>query len=215
MERVLEMMRDALVSTWEAARPWLMETSAGLPVYAWLGIVALLLLWLLALPRRPNRSANGDKPELLLTRAELEPHDDANGAYRLVAGFSNLHYEPVQLLRIAASGADRQRAVAESTALVAARRAVEIEADLDIGGGGTGHLELYLYVPSSTARAWRLRVPLTWEPWSRRYTAVPLEQRLTPVRHLPEMPERGRGVPPELDAHKVRERGRLGFPDDF
>jgi len=94
-------------------------------------------------------------------------------------------------------------------------RAVELEADLDIGGGGKGVLELYLYVPSSTARAWRLRVPLTWEPWSRRYTAVPLEQRLTPVRRLPEPPERGRGVPPEIAAQKVRERGKLGFPDDF
>ena len=215
MERVLEMMRDALVSTWEAARPWLLETSGGVPVYVWLAIVALLLLWLAAVARRPGRSVNGDKPELMLSRAELEPHDDSNGAYRLVAGFSNLHHEPVQLLRIAAAGADRQRAVAESTALIGARRAVELEADLDIGGGGQGVLELYLYVPSSTARAWRLRVPLTWEPWSRRYTAVPLEQRLTPVRRLPEPPERGRGVPPEVAAQKVRERGKLGFPDDF
>jgi len=215
MERVLEMMRDALVGTWEAARPWLMETSGGMPTYAWLAIVVLLVLWLLAVPRRPDRSGNGGKPELMLTRAELQPHDGANGAYRLIAGFSNLHYEPVQLLRIAAAGADRQRAVAESTALIGARRAVELEADLDIGGGGKGVLELYLYVPSSTARAWCLRVPLTWEPWSRRYTAVPLQQRLTPVRQLPEPPERGRGVPPEIAAQKVRERGKLGFPDDF
>lgn len=210
MQRVLEMMRDALAMTWEAASPYL----ASVPAWAWAAIVSgALALTALRVLRPPRTSST--EPKLMLSRAELTPLGEAGGGYRLVAAFSNLHHEPIQLLRIAAAGADRQQAVVESTALVTARRAVELEADLDIGGGGRGRLDLYVYVPSSSARAWRLRVPLIWEPWSRRYKATPLQQRLTPVSRLPEPPPRGRSAPADTPPEPVRDGARMGFPDDF
>lgn len=208
MRRVLEMMRDALALTWERAGPWL----ASLPTWVWVAVASGLLGLLALRLLRPPRAS--DQPNLLLSRAEASPLKGGQG-YRVVAAFSNLHHEPVQLLRIAAAGADRRLAVVESTALVTARRAVELEADLDIGGGGKGRLELYLYVPTSTARAWRLRVPLVWEPWSRRYKAATLKQRLVPVRRLPEPPEPGPGVPTGVPDEPVRGGERLEFPDDF
>jgi hypothetical protein len=210
MQRVLEMMRDALLRTWEVAEPAL----ADVPAWAWLTVAGLVVLLVVIRSARPARKGGG-KPELLLTRAELAPSEEADGAYRLVAAFSNLHHEPVQLLRIAATGADRREAVVASSALVLARRAVEIETDLDMGGGGRGRLDLYLYVPSSGTRAWRLRVPLEWEPWSRHYTARTLDQRLTPARRLPEPPPAGRGVRPGLHAEPVRTSDRQRFPERF
>src|SRR6056297_1677547 len=199
MQRVLEMMREALLRTWEVTAPVL----ADVPAWAWLSVAGLVVLLVAIRTTRPSRPARR-VPELLLTRAEMAPCEEANGQYRLIAAFSNLHYEPVQLLRIGATGADKKAAVVASSALVLSRRTVEIETDLDIGGGGRGLLDLYLYVPSSSARAWRLRVPLTWEPWSRHYTARTLDQRVTPARRLPEPPPAGRSVRPGTRAEPVR-----------
>lgn len=212
MQRVLEMMRDALALTWESAAPFV----ASLPVWAWVavasGVIVLVALRMVLVSR--SAPVPG-QPELLLSRAEMMACEEAGGRYRMVAAFSNLHHEPVQLLRICAAGADRQWAVVESTALVSPRRAVELEADLDIGGGGRGWLELYVYVPSSSARAWRLRVPLSWEPWSRRYRAITLDQRLRPVRRLPEAPPRSRRAPVGTRGEPARDAGPRNFPDDF
>jgi hypothetical protein len=210
MQRVLEMMREALVRTWEVTAPVL----ADVPAWAWLTVAGLVVLLVAIRTTRPSRPAKR-APELLLTRAEMAPCEEANGHYRLVAAFSNLHHEPVQLLRIAASGADKKEAVVASSALVLSRRTVEIETDLDVGGGGRGRLDLYLYVPSSSARAWRLRVPLTWEPWSRHYTARTLDQRVTPARRLPEPPPAGRSVKPGTRAEPVRTSERHSFPERF
>ena len=210
MQRVLEMMREALLRTWEVTAPVL----ADVPAWAWLSVAGLVVLLVAIRTTRPSRPAKRS-PELLLTRAEMAPCEEANGHYRLIAAFSNLHHEPVQLLRIAATGADKEEAVVASSALVLSRRTVEIETDLDIGGGGRGRLDLYLYVPSSSARAWRLRVPLTWEPWSRHYTARTLDQRVTPARRLPEPPPAGRSVRPGTRAEPVRTSERHSFPERF
>ncbi|NBC96767.1 MAG: hypothetical protein GVY27_10485 [Deinococcus-Thermus bacterium] len=210
MQRVLEMMREALLRTWEVTAPVL----ADVPAWAWLAVAGLVVLLVAIRATRPSRPAKR-APELLLTRAEMAPCEEANGHYRLIAAFSNLHYEPVQLLRIAATGADKKEAVVASSALVLSRRTVEIETDLDIGGGGRGRLDLYLYVPSSSARAWRLRVPLIWEPWSRHYTARTLDQRVTPARRLPEPPPAGRSVRPGTRAEPVRTSERHSFPERF
>lgn len=212
MQRVLEMMAAAIAETWAAILPF----AAGVPAWVWAaaGTVVLLLTAIAIL--RPNVSdPPPNRPEMMLSRAEMAPDPDAEGMYQLVAAFSNLHHGPVQLLRIAAVGGDGEMAVVETTALVMARRAVELEADLPIAGGGKGRLELYLYVPSSAARAWRLRVPMVWEPWSRRFKATPLEQRLDPVSHLPEPPVKGRSVPLSAPPERHRPRDRIEFPDDF
>lgn len=214
MQTVLEMIAAALAQTWEAVEPRL----TAVPVWAWttVGTVAVVLtLFVVLRPRFGSPLERLQRPELMLSRAELVPDPEGSGSYRLVAAFSNLHHGPVQLLRIAAAGGDEEVAVVESTALVMARRAVELEADLRIVGGGRGRLELYLYVPSSSARAWRLRVPMTWEAWSRRFKAETLKQRLDPVNELPEPPTPRREAPPALEPEPSRPRVRRDFPDRF
>jgi len=190
MQRVFEMMLDALVSTWEAAAPWLTQLAREVPSWAWASLATLLALWIALRLLRPTKVANGAAPEVLLTRAELESvGSSGNGfAFELVAAFSNLHHEPVQLLRIAAAGGDRRAVVVDAPVIVAPRRAVEIEAELAIGGGGNGRLDLYLYVPASPSRAWRLRAPLSWDAFQHRFVAELLDQRVRPVRRLPALP---------------------------
>jgi hypothetical protein len=148
---------------------------------------------------RPTRVEAGAAPEVLLTRAELVADGPSSNRFEVKAAFSNLHYETVQLLRIAVVGAGGPPAVAEVPAIVAARRAVELETRVVLRPGGRGRLDLYLFVPASPAKAWRLRVPLNWDPFARRYTAVLLGQRARPVRRLPEpeppLPVRRRSTP--------------------
>ena len=214
MQTVLEMMAAAIAETWAAVTPLV----TAVPAWVWATVATVILLLAALAVLRPARSGNGEtlpRPELMLSRAEMAPDPDVNGMYGLVAAFSNLHHGPVQLLRIAAVGGDGKMAVVETTALVMARRAVELEADLEIAGGGKGRLELYLYVPSSPARAWRLRVPMVWEPWSRRYKAETLDQRLDPVNQLPEGPVPPRGTPAQAPAQAYRPRGLRDFPDEF
>lgn len=214
MQTVLEMMAAAIADTWAAVAPFV----SAVPLWVWATIATVILL-LAALAVLRSGDGDGDdglqRPELLLSRAELAPDPENESTYGLVAAFSNLHHGPVQLLRIAAVGGDGKMAVVETTALVMARRAVELEAELDVAGGGKGRLELYLYVPSSSARAWRLRVPMAWEPWSRRFKADTLSQRLDPVHTLPEPPLPPRGVPAQAPAGTYRERGPREFPDQF
>ena len=207
------MMAAAIAETWGVFVPLL----AVVPAWAWATVatVVLLLAALAVIRPRGGTDASAVRPELMLSQAEMAPDPDAEGIYQLVAVFSNLHHGPVQLLRIAATGGDGRTAVVETTALVMARRAVELEADLAIDGGGKGRLELYLYVPSSSARAWRLRVPMVWEPWSRRYKATPLNQRLDPIQDLPEPPVRPRGTGVEPPPRNHRPRGPRDFPDEF
>lgn len=219
MVRLFEMMGDALRQTWQAVIPWL----AGLPVWVWAAVVVLLLLVLvlrlLLLRRGGGRAA---KPELLLSRAELTASGVNDGRFQLLAAFSNMHHEPVQLLCIAARGGNGELSMVEATALVTPRRAVELEADLAVAGIEKASLELYLYVPSSNARAWRLRVPLSWDPWGQRFRAATLEQTLSPVSKLPEPRSAPRAAPPEpSEAPSEPEpapapaREKLEFPDDF
>lgn len=214
MQTVLEMMAAALTDTWEAVVPFV----SAVPLWAWATIATVILLLAALAVLRSGRDDVDDslqRPEMMLSRAEMAPDPETEARYELLAAFSNLHHGPVQLLRIAAVGGDGKMAVVETTALVMARRAVELEAELDIVGGGKGQLELYLYVPSSPARAWRLRVPMAWEPWSRRFKADTLNQRLDPVNHLPEPPVPPRGVPAQPAAGTYRERGLRDFPDEF
>ncbi|MEX2502893.1 MAG: hypothetical protein WD336_11000 [Trueperaceae bacterium] len=210
MQRVLEMMWESLRLTWDTVVPAL----ADAPVWAWVVIIMLIAAWIALRMLRPSHARGERTPELFLARAELVK-EDHDGPFALLAGFSNLHAEPVQLLALAAAGGDGQRVLVEATALIAPQKAVELEADLDIGGSGKGWLELYLYVPSSRARAWRLRVPLAWEPWTQSFKAVPLEQSLTPVRKLPE--PRGRPADPAATPppDAMRQRSPRSFPDDF
>lgn len=206
------MMAASIAETWAAVAPYL----SGVPAWVWAAAgTVVLLLAAIAIVRPSGDGRSAERPEMMLSRAEMAPDPDAEGVYQLVAAFSNLHHGPVQLLRIAAVGGNGEMAVVETTALVMARRAVELEADLPLTGGGNGRLELYLYVPSSPARAWRLRVPMVWEPWSRRFKATPLDQRLDPVSQLPEPPVKGRGVPLEAPPERHRSRDRVGFPDEF
>lgn len=207
------MMAAALADTWAAVMPLLV----AVPLWVWAAVATVVLMLAVLAVLRPNGGGSQGlaRPEMLLSRAEMAPSPEDDGSYQLVAAFSNLHHGPVQLLRIAAVGGDGEMAVVETTALVMARRAVELEADLEIEGGGKGRLELYLYVPSSPARAWRLRVPMAWEPWSRRYKATPLNQRLDPVSQLPEPPVRPRGEPLQAPPERHRSRDRVEFPDDF
>lgn len=224
MGRLFEMMGNALAETWQAVIPWL----AGLPAWVWAVAVTVVLLGValrLLLPR--TGVFGGSRPELFLSRAELMPAEGSEGGFQLLAAFSNLHHEPVQLLCIAARGGAGELSVVDATALVSPRRAVELEAELALGGGEGGVLELYLYVPASNARAWRLRVPLAWEPWARRYKADTLRQSLARVSHLPEPPTPPRDTPPDTPPETPPEtspetspepapaRERLNFPDDF
>lgn len=214
MQTLLEMIAAALAETWAAVVPLLV----AVPAWAWATVATVILLLAALAVLRPQRGGQAEtlpRPELLLSRAELAPGSESNGAFTLAAAFSNLHHGPVQLLRIAAVGGDGKMAVVETTALVMARRAVELEADLGLTGGGKGRLELYVYVPSSPARAWRLQVPMAWEPWSRRFKAQTLEQRLDPVSQLPEPPVPPRGTPAHTPTPNHRPRGLRDFPDEF
>lgn len=219
MARLFDMMGDALRQTWQAVIPWL----AGLPVWVWAAVVVLLLLVLglrLFLLRRGGGRAA--KPELLLSRAELTASGANDGRFQLLAAFSNMHHEPVQLLCIAARGGNDELSVVEATALVTPRRAVELEADLALAGPEGAALELYLYVPSSNARAWRLRVPLSWDPGGQRFKATTLAQTLSPVSKLPEprsapreAPSEPAEAPPDSQPAPAPEREKLEFPDEF
>lgn len=209
---MFEFMGASLRATGEAIAMFVV----GLPLWSWgLLLVALALTAVLVVLRLTRQE--GRAPEMMLSRAELAPDDTHEGLYHLVAAFSNMHYEPVQLLRIAVHGANGQARVVETTALVGPRRAVELEASVPITPGGSGRLDLYLYVPAAPSRAWRLSVPLGWEPWSQRFKAAPLGQKLTRVRRLPEEPpppqDPESGPTPPDEAR--RPGGPLGFPDDF
>jgi hypothetical protein len=210
MQRVLEMMRDAMVETWTVVGPWASDLVVRVPAWAWASLATLVLLAAALRMLRPTRVEAGAPPEVLLTRAQATADGPASDRFRVEAAFSNLHYETVQLLRIAVVGASGPPAVAEVPAIVAARRAVELRTEVVLRPGGRGRLDLYLFVPSSPAKAWRLRVPLNWDPFTRRYTAVLLGQRAKPVRRLPEpeppLPRRRRPVPvgDAPGAHGVR-----------
>lgn len=209
VQRVLDMMWEAVRATGEAFADVLLT----LPPWSWGLILGSLLLLLLASLLRGAVGRRRGRPEVMLSRAELAPDENHEGYFRLVAAFSNLHHEPVQLLRIVVTGGDRQPRVVETTALVGPRRAVELEAVVPIAPGGSGRLDLYMYAPSAPARAWRVRVPLGWEPWSNRFKASPLAQTLVPVKRMPDnrAPKGGAG------AEDGSERGhsQLDFPDDF
>ena len=209
MQRVFEMMGNAIAATWAAVVPVL----ADVPLWAWIALALLAVAWV-AVRRFLPGGRSERKPELFLARAELA-REERDAPFTALIGFSNLHDEPVQLLALSAAGGDGQRAVVEATALIASQKAVELEADLHIGGAGAGWLELYLYVPSSRARAWRLRVPLAWVPFTQSYKAVPLKQTLAPVRELPEPPglDEDRDPTPPPDAR--RGDGSRAFPEDF
>ncbi len=209
MQRVFEMMGNAIAATWAALVPVLAEV----PLWAWIALALLVVAWVAVRHFRPGPGGER-RPELFLARAELA-REERDAPFTALIGFSNLHPEPVQLLALAAAGGDGQRAVVEATALIAPQKAVELEADLDIGGSGEGWLELYLYVPSSRARAWRLRVPLAWEAWTQSYKAVPLKQTLVPVRKLPEPPARAEDRNPTPPPDPKRGDGSRAFPDDF
>lgn len=205
------MMADALRATGEAIGAFLVD----LPLWAWAVVLGVLLLAMVAVALRMVAARQRGKPEMVLSRAELTPDGHVEGYYQLVAAFSNMHHDPVQLLRLSVQGANGERQVVETTALVGPRRAVELEASVPVAPGGTGRLDLYLYVPSAPSRAWRLTVPLDWEPGSKRFKAAPLKQKLHLVRKLPEQPAPapdGEVDPPE-DAR--REGGPLRFPDEF
>jgi hypothetical protein len=208
MQRVFEMMRDAMVETWAVVGPRLTDLAVRVPAWAWASLATLVLVAAALRMLRPTRVEAGAAPEVLLTRAALVADGPASDRFRVRVAFSNLHYETVQLLRIAVVGAGGRPAVAEVPAIVAARRAVELETEVVLKPGGKGRLDLYLFVPSSPAKAWRVRVPLSWDPFTRRYGAVLLGQRTRAVRRLPEpeapLPRRHRTPPPEEPRPAVR-----------
>lgn len=213
MQRLLDMIWQALQATGQAIADLLI----ALPLWSWGLILGSLLLLLLVSLWRGSGSKARARPEVMLSRAELAPDDVHDGYYRLVAAFSNMHYEPVQLLRIAVAGGDGRFQVVETTALVGPRRAVELEAVVPVSPGGSGRLDVYLYVPAAPTRAWRVRVPLVWEPWTKQFKASPLEQTLRPVRRMPDEGARsgGRGEDAGHDVTPPTRQGRLDFPDDF
>ena len=213
MQRVLEMMRDAMVETWTVVGPWATDLAARVPAWAWASLATLVLVAAALRMLRPTRVEAGAAPEVLLTRAQATADGPTSDRFRVEAAFSNLHYETVQLLRVAVVGASGPPAVAEVPTIVAARRAVELQTDVVLRPGGRGRLDLFLFVPSSPAKAWRLRVPLSWDPFTRRYTAVLLGQRAKAVRRLPEpeppLPRRRRPVPADDVEADPRRRARV------
>lgn len=185
MQRVLEMTLEALLGTWRAVAPWLSEAASTVPIWAWTSLATLALVALAVRMLRPRHVAAGAPPDLLMTRVELTATGPASSSYSVDVGFSNLHHEPVQLLRMAIVGRRGRPVVLDVPAIVAARRAVELESATELRPGGRGRLDLYAVVPSSPAKAWRIRVPLTWEPFSQRYSGVLLGQTVRAVRRLP------------------------------
>jgi hypothetical protein len=212
MQRVLEMMRDAMVETWTVVGPWAIDLAARVPAWAWASLATLALGAAALRMLRPTRVEAGAAPEVLLTRGQATADGPASDRFHVEVAFSNLHYETVQLLRIAVVGSAGPPAVAEVPAIVPARRAVDLRTDVVLRPGGRGRLDLYLLVPSSPAMAWRIRVPLTWDPFTRRYTAVLLGQRARAVRRLPEpeapLPPRRRSAPADTGRAPATPRRR-------
>lgn len=208
MQRVLEMMLGALLETWRAVAPWLSDAVSTVPTWAWASLVTLGLVGIAVRMLRPTRVDAGAVPDLLFTRVELLADRPGSDRYAVDVGFSNLHHEPVQLLRIAVDGRSGRSVVRDVPAIVPARRAVDLESAVTLTPGGRGRLDLYAVVPSSPAKAWRIRVPLEWEPFLQRYSAVLLDQTVRAVRRLPRMSEVE--ARPSVDEHETH--GTVGRP---
>lgn len=191
---------------------------ADVPPWVWATVVSLALVLAAVRVLGPLTSPSAGAPTLLLTRATLEPVEGDPHLFRLDAGFSNVHTDPVQLIRIVGQTGDARRAVSETTVLVLPRREIDLEAELLLEGRGTGWLDLYLLVPKvhHARRAWRLRTPIVYHPESDTYSATILQQRLTVVEKMPDATRVRGDVPIDPSTMPpVAERAPLEFPDDF
>ena len=214
MDEVWQMAWEALQATWQGLQPLLAEV----PSWAWTALLSLSLVAVALRILAPLTTSHRSAPELLLTRATLEPLPGAPDVFRLEAGFSNLHTDPVQLIRIVGQTGDARRAVSETTVLVLPRREIDLEAELLLEGRGTGWLDLYLLVPkeSRARRAWRLRAPIVYRPESDDYVAKVLEQRLSVVERMPDATRVRGDVPIDpVTVPSSPERSPLEFPDEF
>lgn len=211
MQRVVELMWEAVQEFYRVVVDWLTGLPIELDVRAWplevWLIIAGALLTLLLLVRRPRRRARRRNwPELMISHGEVVLADAApvaapadggrrraallsapeGAAFQLRMTVSNLNAYPMQLLELAlrVSGR-RQPVVAEASAVVPPHGAVDVVADLADLPGDSGSFEVYLHGTRSRPRSVKLVVPLEWEPWNQRYRLLATGQRVERAGALP------------------------------
>lgn len=211
MQRVVELMWEAVQEFYRVAVDWVTGLPLDLDVRAWplqyWLIGAAVLLTLLLLVRRPRRRARPKNwPELMISHGEVAlaesgpvaaPADGGRrraallsapegAAFQLRMTVSNLNPYPMQLLELALRVSGRkQPVVADASAVVPPHGAVDVVADLTDLPGDTGSFELYLHGTRSRPRSVKLVVPLEWEPWNRRYRLLATGQRVERAGALP------------------------------
>ncbi|UCH24497.1 MAG: hypothetical protein JSV66_11115 [Trueperaceae bacterium] len=213
MGRVLDMMRNAIDSTWVTFRLW-METLAWNPLswglLTWI-LVAVLLVVIFFLLSRPRLALIKPelKPDLLISQGEVIPEEPQQRGARGGVGtgipgpdqqqnpdsayvgmnarmnISNLNTYPVQLLELAicTNVMDTPHTVTLSS-LLSPHSRQNLSVELPPLEGLDGQIELYLYTAQARHKTYCIRSKLVWEPWNKRFTIAPLEQRIIPVRML-------------------------------
>jgi hypothetical protein len=213
MGRVLDMMRNAIDSTWVTFRLW-METLVWNPLswglLTWILIAALLVVifFLLSRPRlaiiKPEL-----KPDLLISQGEVAPEEAKDRGGKDKGGISvlgsdreessehadvgmnarmnvsNLNTYPIQLLELAicTNAMDAPYTVTLSS-LLSPHSRQNLSVELPKLTGVDGQVELYVYTAQARHKTYCIRAKLVWEPWNKRYTIAPLDQRIIPARML-------------------------------